>query len=624
MKTSREHSTQAAPKLGSQAAAPAQPTLAQQLGNAGLLRILQAKLTVSDPQDHFEQEADRVADQVMRMPDVAAGSAPAPASPQTTAVQRAADATSALPIVDAALEEAVAALDGRGGGLSPEVRSFMEPRFGADLSAVRIHTDAHAHDLARSVNARAFTVGRNVVFGAGYYAPHTDSGRRLLAHELTHTLQQGATTRLARDAKPKKTLKEQLPEHKPLVLSARSPELLAKRGAAELKRQPGGDGPGGMAAHSSFLVAADHLYIYSPTFQLLKTIDLKKRPPLSGVFIGDWAQQRARFVTMQGRVHTVNEGRWGKGEWVTNWADVTTAELQALVGKNFYVTIIGTLTSPSAKSDKPGDGSGGGGGKQKAKEPTSAPASKSKQKGEGKEPIVRSFPGDAYTGNRSDKIANHGAFPSSIKVSSSLLPVGGANDVTMRLVWQYYDPNPVMAVWNASTRVSYRWERWNITDEVAATSREEVEKSYRQKAHDAAAQVDDEYSDYDKHRRIAEYEEQTEHSQEVIEQGGTAGRAADEKDAEVLEERINSRLRGVSATVSTAGHVVDRLWHRITRPDDAITLMWPEQGTYLIRCIASPWEHGGRRYESSVATAVVEVRPHEYIARNTLERPNIV
>src|SRR5262245_4351749 len=198
MKTSKEQSTQAAPTAGSQPAAPAQSTLAQRLGNAGLLRILQAKLTVSDPQDHFEQEADRVADQVMRMPDVAAGSAAAPASTQTTAVPRTADATTPLPIVDAALEDDVAALDGRGQGMSPEVRSFMEPRFGADLSAVRIHTDAHAHDLARSVNARAFAVGRNLVFGAGYYAPHTDSGRRLRARELTHTLQPGGAPRLAR------------------------------------------------------------------------------------------------------------------------------------------------------------------------------------------------------------------------------------------------------------------------------------------------------------------------------------------------------------------------------------------------------------------------------------------
>src|SRR5215203_3960724 len=189
MKMTREHSTQAA---------PAQSTLAQQLGNAGLLRILQAKLAVGDPQDHFEQEADRVADQVMRMPDLAVGNAPAPASTPTTALQRAADAASAVPVVDAALEEGVAGLEGSGRPLPPDVRSFMEPRFGADLGGVRIHHDARADGLARSVNARAFAVGRNLVFAAGYYAPQTDSGRRLLAHELTHTLQQGAATRLAR------------------------------------------------------------------------------------------------------------------------------------------------------------------------------------------------------------------------------------------------------------------------------------------------------------------------------------------------------------------------------------------------------------------------------------------
>jgi hypothetical protein len=620
MKTSKEQSTQAAPKAGSQPAALAQPTLAQQLGNAGLLRILQAQLTVSDPQDPFEQEAARVADQVMRMPDVGTGGAPT-ASPQTTALQRAADAKSALPVIDSALEEAVAGLDGRGAGLPSEVRSFMEPRFSADLSAVRIHTDTHAHELAGSVNARAFTVGRNVVFGAGYYAPHTDSGRRLLAHELTHTLQQGATTRLARDPKPKKTLKEMMPAQTPLVLSAASPALLAKRGAKELADQSGGRA---MAARSTFLVAADQLYVYSAGFLLLKTFPLKKMPPLAGVFMGDRAQDRIRFVTRPDgshKSHTIKDGQWGKGEWVTDWADVAPVELQALVGSNIYVVIIGNVASQSPKSDQPGVGSGSGGRKRKTKEPTSAPASKSKVKGQGTEPIVRSFPGDAYTGNPSDKVANHGAFPSNIKVSSSLLPVGGANDVTMRLVWQYYDPDPVGAVWNASTRVTYRWERWDVTKEVAATSREDVEKSYRQKALDAAATVDDQYSDYDKHRRTAEYEEQTEHSQDVIEQRGTAGRAADEKDAEVLEERINNRLRGVSAVVSTGGHFVDRLWHRITRPDDAITLEWPEQGTYLIRCIASPWEHGGRRYESSVATAMVEVRPREYIARNTLDAP---
>ena len=66
----------------------------------------------------------------------------------------------------------------------------MEPRFGHDFSGVRVHTDARAAESAWSVNALAYTVGRDVVFGTGQYAPGTSGGRRLLAHELTHVVQQ--------------------------------------------------------------------------------------------------------------------------------------------------------------------------------------------------------------------------------------------------------------------------------------------------------------------------------------------------------------------------------------------------------------------------------------------------
>ena len=75
--------------------------------------------------------------------------------------------------------------------LDAATRAFMEPRFGHDFSRVRVHTDARAAESARAVDALAYTVGRGVVFGAGQYAPGTISGRRLLAHELAHTLQQG-------------------------------------------------------------------------------------------------------------------------------------------------------------------------------------------------------------------------------------------------------------------------------------------------------------------------------------------------------------------------------------------------------------------------------------------------
>ena len=74
--------------------------------------------------------------------------------------------------------------------MSASERAFFEPRFGVDFDDVRVHSDTRAAHVARSVNARAFTLGRDVVFGAGQYAPGLDGGRRLLAHELTHEVQQ--------------------------------------------------------------------------------------------------------------------------------------------------------------------------------------------------------------------------------------------------------------------------------------------------------------------------------------------------------------------------------------------------------------------------------------------------
>jgi hypothetical protein len=78
--------------------------------------------------------------------------------------------------------------------LDQETRYFMESRFGHDFSRVRVHSDATAADSANGVNALAYTVGQDIVFGAGQYAPGTDGGSRMLAHELTHVVQQGSRT----------------------------------------------------------------------------------------------------------------------------------------------------------------------------------------------------------------------------------------------------------------------------------------------------------------------------------------------------------------------------------------------------------------------------------------------
>lgn len=94
-----------------------------------------------------------------------------------------------------ALDTAEAARAAAHGGepLPGSVRDFFEPRFGQDFSQVRVHADSQAEEAARAVQARAYTLGSHVVFGSGQYAPFTADGQRLLAHELTHVVQQGGS-----------------------------------------------------------------------------------------------------------------------------------------------------------------------------------------------------------------------------------------------------------------------------------------------------------------------------------------------------------------------------------------------------------------------------------------------
>lgn len=165
-------------------------------GNAAVRRLLaevpaRPRLAVTRPGDAWEREADRVADGVMRMGAPAAradGAFGVRAMEISLARSPAgADAGSAAPppVVHQALRRPGAPLDA-------QTRRFMEPRLGADLGGVRVHTDALAARSASAVQAHAYTVGRQIVFGAGQYAPGTQAGRRLLAHELAHVLQQQA------------------------------------------------------------------------------------------------------------------------------------------------------------------------------------------------------------------------------------------------------------------------------------------------------------------------------------------------------------------------------------------------------------------------------------------------
>lgn len=161
--------------------------------------FLHPKLSVSQPDDPEEREADRVAEDVMRMPKppvqrpcgaCRTGGSPCPACDREEPVMlsRKAGATGAGEVP----ASVYSVIRSPGQPLPSPVRAFFEPHFGEDFSDVRVHTDRQAQQSARDVHAIAYTVGSNVVFGAGRYAPGTEEGQRLLAHELTHVRQQGS------------------------------------------------------------------------------------------------------------------------------------------------------------------------------------------------------------------------------------------------------------------------------------------------------------------------------------------------------------------------------------------------------------------------------------------------
>ena len=155
---------------------------------------IQTKLSISTPGDIYEQEADRVAEHVMRMPATTLQRSCVTRMPDGSTFSKYKEDSG---LVQRRVESGNHSVPdnfphdlGSGQPLDPDTRAFMEPRFGTDFSAVRIHAGAQAAESTRSVNALAYTVGRDVVFNSGQYVPQSDRGKRLLAHELTHVVQQ--------------------------------------------------------------------------------------------------------------------------------------------------------------------------------------------------------------------------------------------------------------------------------------------------------------------------------------------------------------------------------------------------------------------------------------------------
>jgi len=180
--------------------------------------IIQAKLKIGKPNDIYEQEADRVAEQIVSRSWSVVNNQMEEGEIQrhTEEEERKREEEERtiqlkkmqgnISEVTPDIESRIRALRGSGQPLPKSIRAFFESRFGYDFSHVRIHTDPEAAKLARALNAEAFTYGRDIYFGEGRYNPNTLAGKRLLAHELTHVVQQNKKKFLS--DKHKFTLKE--------------------------------------------------------------------------------------------------------------------------------------------------------------------------------------------------------------------------------------------------------------------------------------------------------------------------------------------------------------------------------------------------------------------------------
>src|SRR3954469_2097667 len=172
---------------------------------------LQSALKVSSPGDAAEKEAEATARKIVRMPRPPEP-AVRPRPLQSPHVARFRDAVAPVvqrkaegqPDVSSNVAAEISASTASGSPLPASVRRFMEPRFRTDFRNVRVHTNERASRLNRQLNAQAFTVGNQIFFGRGRFRPESSDGQELLAHELTHTIQQGAVVQRSAEEVPSK------------------------------------------------------------------------------------------------------------------------------------------------------------------------------------------------------------------------------------------------------------------------------------------------------------------------------------------------------------------------------------------------------------------------------------
>jgi hypothetical protein len=565
-------------------------------------------LPISQPGDPLEREADRTADGILH-------SAP---QPRPAALQ--------------GLRSAPGSGLSGGQPLPDQAKSFYEPRFGYDFSSVRIHSGEQAARTARSVNAEAFTVGSDIVFGASRFQPWTAPGRSLLAHELAHVVQQ--TSPAVRSGTGVQS--------QPVSPSSPAIQRDATKKTADDGSCPTGVPPGAGKAQFD-----DHTKGPSGTYYIYG-------PPYAGEGPGDYSASgiKSWIVWRFGQLSPAVVSRIENEtvNWGWHWSTTAPAKgcqatlIMSMNDVNRLVRMAGyDIDARKAKTEE----------KEKAAGlpdlPAPAPI------GDGMVVVVtasRSNPSAPSTGkvldpraqaeealdptsvyNKGRNGATDPPFPISMEGPEMEVPEG-LGTYTARLHYEEVTSEPIMLLAYGMNSVTYYWEIFNITNllmrgmSMGSSMVEEAKRTQELAQNLApnsqAASAADQATRQQGKNAVNQLSEETKDSLRELRNPvkAAAGGSAIDVVSRAYANYLNLELLPVSAIVAAGGWLVHSFANLLGGYSKEKEIAFPQtEGFYMVRCIAQPGPRGPDHSEkraASVRAKVVEVRRPELLAQNAL------
>ncbi len=564
-------------------------------------------LRIGEPDDALEREADRFAEEITTRGKSAVGWSLSQIN-VTPPLQRQCDcgkpdceecakkkelqrkATGGAAPVQHAPPVVHQVLRGQGRPMSKELRGFFEPRFRFDFSRVRIHYGAQAAESARAVGAQAYTVGENVVFGEGRWSPDTPEGRRLIAHELAHVVQQSGTLQRA-PGDPQQHPKSQ----------CISPDGIDDGDGIEIDPAVQNKGSGQMV-----------------DFAILG------KPKTGDTFAALSARMFAAFV----------EDRYGSLS--TDKKDAIRAKLDFFLlhhysgvktldpGCAFAMFLASNVTDQLYQISG-------------IEIRTQRQAREKKEKQEKKEAGQHAEQREAKAGlppppeknastfeNAKEHKANTASLPAKMK-GPELQPVHGTGTYTMELSYWPAGNDLLSQVTEAMNWVDYHWERFDITDMVMKGLTPQGNKRLKQQEQNDDAEVGKMAA---AGRRVSYAYEDL--KQETVDsasdlahptQNATTG-SATKVVTKAIANYENLTLLPASAIVKAGGLALGALADLMGGTSQEREIPWPDKaGYYMVRCIAQPapqGKNGEQQRAASVAVKTVEVRSLDKLAKNAL------